>query len=451
MEPADARPSLTVTARSPVLLELSFAHTEAGAATEAFDWRLTDDCSLHNATVLHIHVDFANQWLDQGALAHIAIELRRIIRIGGTLDVTADSTQIIERMTELLLITGYRQTSVAGLALTAHFAWSAWPIHQRQPLVSILIPSWNPRYFKLALQSALAQTYENTEIIVCDDHRGDAIRLCVELLNTLNNARSPIRYIRNETQLGVRANYQKCFDLARGEYIKYLNDDDLLEPRCVERMVAAFEGRDEVTLVTSHRRRINEFGHPLNDQPATVPVVTADCLIAGYTLGNALLMLGLNIIGEPSTAMFKRSAALSLPPPLFDFAGEPGRGVSDMVLWAKLLAAGNAIFLKERLSSFRIHPEQGQANSAITGKALSAIPALRDKWISFGLHERVPPNVLLTLLLTDRELSDGYAHVTAATWHPLPVPQFTPAGSDPLTLVLQWRARQHPFFASMNS
>jgi Glycosyl transferase family 2 len=202
--------------------------------------------------------------------------------------------------------------------------------------VSVLIAAYNPRYLKQALASVKAQSWTNLEIIVCDDsdQASDAIAKIVDEFSRTHSL--PVRFVKNPEHFRVRRNYEQCFTLATGEFCKFLNDDDLLEPHCIERMVTALRANPCAHLATSHRRRIDDRGFPLNDQPATQPITREDIRIDGLSLVNALLMLGLNFVGEPSTAMFRTRVARLGDETLIEFLDEFGRGVADIVLWSKL-------------------------------------------------------------------------------------------------------------------
>uniref|UniRef100_UPI000F05DBDA glycosyltransferase family 2 protein n=1 Tax=Pseudomonas viridiflava TaxID=33069 RepID=UPI000F05DBDA len=69
------------------------------------------------------------------------------------------------------------------------------------PLVSVVIPAFNPRFFRQALQSALDQVYDNLEIIVCDDCRTDEIKATFDELASAPDSRA--RYVRNAQRLGT--------------------------------------------------------------------------------------------------------------------------------------------------------------------------------------------------------------------------------------------------------
>lgn len=260
-----------------------------------------------------------------------------------------------------------------------------------EPLVTVLVPAYNPRFFAICVDSALAQTYPNVEIVVCDDSSGNAIEdLCDE-----RAARGVIRYLRNEQRLGPRGNFRRCFESARGDFVKFLCDDDVLAAGCVATLVDAFRRAPDIVLATSHRRRIDERGNDLPDQPATAAVVRRNTVVAGYTLANAMLMAGLNIVGEPSTALFRRSELADRAPDYFVFNGEHGHGVIDMVTWTALLLKGDAVFVRERLSGFRIHPAQRQHDPAKQERNIASIRGLQTAWLELGAIAPVAADTLL--------------------------------------------------------
>jgi len=177
-----------------------------------------------------------------------------------------------------------------------------------------------------------------------------------------------------------------------------VNDDDVLEPDCVATMAEAFVRVPDLTLATSHRLRIDADGWPLDDIPATRPVIDRDVIVNGVSLANAAIMHGLNFIGEPSTGMF-RKRDLAPRPHLddtrpFNFNGEEVRGAIDLALWSRLLVAGNAVFFHRRLSRFRAHDGQAQARPEVVQRSIDGIRGLQRAWITLGLFRRWAPQVL---------------------------------------------------------
>lgn len=100
------------------------------------------------------------------------------------------------------------------------------------PLVSILIPVHNRvSMIEECVQSALRQTYQDTEVVVVDNASSDGTwKVCQRL--ALLDAR--VRVFRNDTNIGPVRNWRRCIDEAKGEYAKFLFSDDLMRPRFLE-------------------------------------------------------------------------------------------------------------------------------------------------------------------------------------------------------------------------
>ena len=98
-------------------------------------------------------------------------------------------------------------------------------------LVSICIPVFNgEKFLKQCIDSCLAQTYSNYEVIVSDDHSTDGSEQIVRRLMQLE---PKIKYYKNETNLGLVANWNRCIGHATGEWIKMLFQDDYMAPDCL--------------------------------------------------------------------------------------------------------------------------------------------------------------------------------------------------------------------------
>lgn len=99
-------------------------------------------------------------------------------------------------------------------------------------LVSIIMPSYNTAlYITDSIQSVLAQTYENWELIIVDDCSTDNTDEVVRPF--LTDIR--IRYIKNEQNLGAANSRNKALKEAKGRWIAFLDSDDLWEPEKLER------------------------------------------------------------------------------------------------------------------------------------------------------------------------------------------------------------------------
>lgn len=333
--------------------------------------------------------------LEREAILHLLLECRRALKPGGLVRVLADDFQDLAHLAALAGLEQAARGASDGETASAGPSVLALTKPDRDvqgdPLVSVLIPAYKPRFFAACLDSAIAQTYANVEIVICDDSAGTEIET---LVRSRIDTRV-LRYERNETRLRPRANFIRCLERSHGEFVKFLCDDDLLAPTCVASLVDAFRLAPDISLATSRRQRIDENGRALVDQPATLPVVSQSSVIAGYTLANAMIMVGLNTIGEPSTVLFRKSDLVDHAPDYFGFDGAAGHGIIDMVTWAALLLKGDAVYLADRCSSFRIHPGQRQHDPATFQRNANSIRSLQAAWLRLGLHQRLPPDRLL--------------------------------------------------------
>lgn len=230
------------------------------------------------------------------------------------------------------------------------------------PLVSILIPAYNQtKYLQQALDSALNQNYRNTEIIICDDSTTSDVQKLVEEYMLKTNK---IKYFNNGGPSGDWgiSNMERCFKESTGEYINYLFHDDLFNSNKIDKMINYFLYDDTLSLVTSYRKLINENGDYLNDTVRTSQQFPHDTRLTGEEAGRRLLFSLNNYIGEPTTAMFKRSAVN------FTINGYDKYDIHclvDAALWLNLLRQGNMVYISEPLSKFRIHLSQNSNDSTL--------------------------------------------------------------------------------------
>ena len=109
---------------------------------------------------------------------------------------------------------------------------------QTQPVVSVIMPVYNARnYLNEALDSLTNKTMQNIEIICIDDHSSDG---CWDILNERSRKDSRIMVIRNEENRGAYYSRNRGLEVARGEYIYFMDADDWLDEEtfsiCVQHM-----------------------------------------------------------------------------------------------------------------------------------------------------------------------------------------------------------------------
>jgi glycosyltransferase involved in cell wall biosynthesis len=137
------------------------------------------------------------------------------------------------------------------------------------PKVSIGLPVWNgDKYLRLALDSILQQDYTDFELIISDNASTDRTpEICQEF--AAKDKR--IRYSRNQTNIGARGNYNRVFELARGEFFKWASHDDEIHMSLLRRCFESFEhSAPNAVLVFSKAEIIDESGRVLQLSEDTI-------------------------------------------------------------------------------------------------------------------------------------------------------------------------------------
>ena len=133
-------------------------------------------------------------------------------------------------------------------------------INPKSPKVTVFIPVYNrEKYVGEAIESILAQTYSDFEILLVDDGSTD------HSVNTIRSFSDPrIRLVCNEGNLGIPKTRNKGVELARGQYMAMLDSDDRAYPERLEKQVAFLDTHPEYAQVGSWCRMMDAQGRILN-------------------------------------------------------------------------------------------------------------------------------------------------------------------------------------------
>jgi len=225
----------------------------------------------------------------------------------------------------------------------------------KTPLVSILIPAFRLRWLDLAVASALAQTVQDCEIIVSDDTASDDV---ARLLMKWDDPR--IVYIKNPHRGLIGTNRDHLIAHARGKYLKFLFDDDVLLPKSCELLVQLIE-QSHCGLAFHSRYVIDDDG-----KVGSAPSYLAKGEQRELTHQDFFVnMVGncANLIGEPSNILIRSDILKSMPSP---FTVQDRRMVflTDVALYANFMTSGQGIIGTAQFgSAFRIHGDQTSGQS----------------------------------------------------------------------------------------
>lgn len=144
------------------------------------------------------------------------------------------------------------------------------------PRVSIGMPVFNgERFIAEAIDSILAQTFEDFELIISDNASIDETE---EICRRYAEKDHRVIYIRNRENLGAAYNYNQTFHLSSGEFFKWQPHDDILEPEFLERCVEALDNDPAAVMSYTGWAPIDETGAPIEKKQARYQPWRADSL-----------------------------------------------------------------------------------------------------------------------------------------------------------------------------
>ncbi len=131
------------------------------------------------------------------------------------------------------------------------------------PLVSIGIPTYNgARYLRESVDSVLAQTFKDFELVIIDD--GSSDETCV-IAEEYARKDARVSAVRNSKRLGLVANFNRCIELTKGAFVCVWHQDDVMMAQNIERKVELLEANPRVGFVHSNVLMIDDQGRVLSE------------------------------------------------------------------------------------------------------------------------------------------------------------------------------------------
>jgi glycosyltransferase involved in cell wall biosynthesis len=257
------------------------------------------------------------------------------------------------------------------------------------PTVSVIMPVYNAeRYVAQAVASLLAQTWQDFELLIIDDGSTDASRSVVDQFGP-----EKIRLLHPPAHVGVAQARNLGLAAATGEFIAFLDADDVALPQRLARQVAFLRQHPAVGLLGSWAQVIDEAGQPAAAQWAFAPE-------PGPHLPVNLLFHNRFI----TSSVMLRAAHLRTP----HFAPELNVA-EDYDYWARLAHQTGCAILPEKLVQYRAHPAgQGQAHASDMRHHTRQI--VRRQLAALGLYP-TDDELERHIALGKLQLAEGPAHL----------------------------------------
>jgi glycosyltransferase involved in cell wall biosynthesis len=261
--------------------------------------------------------------------------------------------------------------------------------------VSVIIPCFNCQAtIAETLASVAAQTLPANEVILVDDSSSDRTW---ELLHELRESRYPhLRLLSHPGHENHGACMARALGVAHasGEYIAFLDADDLFAPSKLERQLAAFERHPEIVMCHTAVEVIGDL-----DQAAFYEAALSGSPESPYWFRRQKDYLIRNRICLSSSLV--RADALNRVP--FSFVGASKVLFEDWLCWSLLAGKGRFLYLPEQLTFYRVHHDSVTSRitqSSMKTKSVAALWEVRLRKLYAGLEFKM---VLLAR-------SDGFLH-----------------------------------------
>jgi len=226
------------------------------------------------------------------------------------------------------------------------------------PLVSVVIPAYNAQPFVAeTIDSVLAQTYQNFEIIVIDDGSSDST---LEILNQYSKSYSKVKVLTHQDNqnLGVSKSRQLGVQYAQGSYIAFLDSDDIFLPEKLQIQVDTFSRFEDIILchtgvkVSSTVKKCPNFSShfSISSEVHSYYHQEKSYFLKTNHICNSTTFVKTSVLKEVSFSSYQ----------IFQY--------EDWLLWILLSTKGKFLFLPQQLIKYRYHP--ASATSSIVSQPI---------------------------------------------------------------------------------
>ena len=212
-----------------------------------------------------------------------------------------------------------------------------------QPLVSVVVPVFNGLpHLHACIASILAQDYENLDIVLMEGGSTDG---SLAVMKAVDDPR--VRVEQMPAGTSAAGNWTAATQAGRGELIKLVCQDDVINPDAISTQVADLLAHPGASMAIAQRDVIDATGKVLYAPRGGAGLRNG--MMAGDAILRACYLHGTNVVGEPLTVLFRREAVLDAMP--WD---DSNPLVLDLNTYAKVLRSAQAFVRKASVGGFRV-------------------------------------------------------------------------------------------------
>ena len=230
---------------------------------------------------------------------------------------------------------------------------------ESQPLVSVIMPCYNmEKYISDSIVSVQRQTYPHWELLIVDDASTDGT---VAVIESHCQQDDRIHFTKKNIHSGIADSRNMCLKMAQGQYLAFLDADDVWQPKKLERQLA-FMTEKKLGFSYSSYDCIDDSGQPLNKTVKATKNLDYEAYLRNTIIGCSTVMVNKAIVGNIVVPNFRTS--------------------EDTATWLDILKQGHLAYaINESLVSYRIRRKSASSNK---------FKASFDLWQVYRHHEKLP-------------------------------------------------------------
>jgi glycosyltransferase involved in cell wall biosynthesis len=211
-------------------------------------------------------------------------------------------------------------------------------------LVSIITPMFNSEaYISDAIKSVINQTYKNWELLLIDDCSTDKT---LEIAQSFLDKYPNIKLLINPTNLGAAITRNRGIEAAKGDYIAFLDGDDLWKPEKLQKQLD-FLDMEDCDVCFSSYSLINEQGNLLNKEVKALKILTFQKLLKSNYIGNLTGMYNAKVLGKITSPNLRKRQDWLLWLTAIKKSGKPAKGIQESLAYYRVR--------KDSMSSNKLH------------------------------------------------------------------------------------------------